>query len=65
MLSCPSIEEIQAALWPLTTAQLMWLAAKCGVGFSTLVKIRLGFILNPRIETVRAFSPHIKAALLT
>jgi hypothetical protein len=65
MLSCCSIEDIQAALAPLNTRQLGILSAltRGKVGFSTLVKLRLGFSTNPRIETVRAFAPHIKAAL--
>jgi hypothetical protein len=63
MISCSPIEQIRAELAPLNTAQLAWLAKKSGVGFSTLVKIRLGFSPNPRIETVRGFAPYIKAAL--
>jgi hypothetical protein len=62
----PSIhaaDEVRDWLWPLTTAQLRFLAGLAGVSFSWLVKFRLGFIANPGIDTVRAFVPHIEAAL--
>jgi hypothetical protein len=65
MISCSPIEQIRATLAPFNTAQLRRLSelTEGKVGFSTLVKLRLGFSSNPRIETVRAFMPHIKAAL--
>jgi predicted transcriptional regulator len=53
----PSAAEFRAKLAPLTLAQLEALAKRCGVPFTTLVKIRNGQTGNPRLDTVRMVWP--------
>ena len=58
----PPIDQIKAALSPLTGAQLERLAELSGVPVTTISKIRRGETVNPGITTVRLFIVHIKAA---
>ena len=58
-----SAESVRAALAPLTLKQLERLAELSTVPVSTIYKIKLGKTVNPGVETVRLFMPHIKAAL--
>jgi transcriptional regulator with XRE-family HTH domain len=57
----PSLKQIKQRLAGYTMEELKDLAEKSGVGFSTLLKIKLGTTDNPGIETVRKFWPHLKA----
>lgn len=59
----PSAAQIRDLLAPMRHGPLQRLAKLSGVPFNTLVKIRDGETKNPGIETVRAFLPHIEAAL--
>ena len=54
-----SADDVREALEALTQRQLERLSAASGVPLSTLGKIRRGDTLNPGIETVRLFMPHI------
>ena len=60
--SLPSAAEVRAALQPLTRKQLIRLAALSGVPFTTLQKIARGDTVDPRLDTVREFLPHITAS---
>ncbi len=60
--SIPGVEEVRVALGPLTMRQLVRLSALSGVPVATIYKVKLGETLNPGIETVRKFAPHIGAA---
>lgn len=51
----PSAEEVRAALSKLSYSQVGALAAKSGVPFTTLWKVRNGVTANPGVETVRKF----------
>jgi hypothetical protein len=62
-LTVPSPDEVRAALSPLKVSQLQRLAKLSGVPFHTLRKVASGETTSPGIATVRAFAPHIKAAL--
>ena len=62
MNQIPSADEVRARLLRYTTAGLMRLAEKCGVPWTTLVKIRNGQTTDPRLETVRAVWPHLEPA---
>lgn len=55
----PSAVDIRASLAALSLDQLDQLAELSGVPLPTLRKIRYGQTLNPGIETVRRFVPHI------
>ena len=55
----PSIAEVRERLAALTRPQLVELSEKTGAPFHTLLKIRRGETLDPRLETVRAVWPHI------
>jgi len=57
----PSAVDIRAQLAALALDQLDLLAKLSGVPVSTLVKIRYAQTLNPGIETVRKFAPHLAA----
>lgn len=59
----PSAEEIRDRLRPMRHGALQRLAKLSGVPFNTLTKIRDGVTKNPGIETVRAFLPHVDAAI--
>jgi len=59
--SIPSVGDIQARLAALPLAQLGRLAELSGVPLPTLTKIRYGQTVNPGIETVRLFMPHLAA----
>lgn len=59
MNAIPSIETLRAALEPLTMRGLEELAAKSGVPFTTLYKIKLGTTRDPGLETVRKFAAHL------
>ena len=58
----PSAAEVIAELSPLTYSELEKLSKLSGVSFHTLLKIRDAETKNPRLDTVRQFIKHIKAA---
>lgn len=55
----PSVAEIRAALKALTYAQIHELSSLSGVPFTTIWKVRDEKTDNPRINSVRAFWPHV------
>jgi predicted transcriptional regulator len=57
----PSAEAVRAALAPITLKQLERLYELSGVPVATLYKIKRGEIVNPGIDTVGKFMPHIGA----
>ena len=59
----PSVGQLRKRLSEYTMVELEDLALASGVGFSTLLKIKLGTTDNPGIETVRKFEPHMKQVL--
>ena len=61
-MNIPSSADIRRRILPMTQAQLRALQALSGVPFDTLMKIRLGAVQNPGIETVRKFVGHIREA---
>ena len=61
-LHIPGVDEVQAALKPLSLKQIDRLADLSGVPAPTIYKIRNGDTRNPGVETLRKFAPHIKAA---
>lgn len=56
------VEEVQAALAPLTLQQIERLAELSGVPATTIYKIKRKETLNPGIETVRRFWPFVAEA---
>lgn len=58
----PTIEQVRAALAPLTLKQLDVLEELSGVPATTIYKIKRGETANPGIETVRQFVQHILQA---
>jgi hypothetical protein len=58
----PSGDDLKRSLSELTNGQLEALARFSGVPIHTLIKVRNGQTENPRLETVRAFVPHISKA---
>ncbi len=60
----PSIEQVRAALAPLTLKQLDVLGQLSGVPPTTIYKIKRGTTANPGIETVRLFMSRIDDVLL-
>lgn len=63
MNAIPSADEVRALLRPYTVGRLMTLGEKCGVPWTTLIKIRNGQTADPRLETVRAVWPALLADL--
>jgi predicted transcriptional regulator len=59
----PSAQEVRDQLQPFRLRHLAKLAELSGVPPTTLYKIKRGITESPRIETVRKFMPHIRAAL--
>lgn len=59
MNDIPSIDSLRAAMAPLTQKGLEELAAKSGVPFTTLYKIKRGETRDPGLETVRRFAAHL------
>jgi transcriptional regulator with XRE-family HTH domain len=57
-----SADEVRAALAGLTLKQIDRLAGLSGVAATTIYKIKRGETVNPGIETLRKFAPHIAAA---
>lgn len=57
----PSADQIKARLNGLSAAKLQQLSTDSKVPYTTLNKMRRGETHNPRIETVRAFWPHLPA----
>jgi predicted transcriptional regulator len=53
---------VRAALSPLTPKRLRVLSEACGVPYSTVWAIAAGVSANPRIDTVAAILPHVRAA---
>jgi hypothetical protein len=62
-IALPSMDEVRAALAPLTMKQIDRLAELSMVPAPTIYKIKLGTTENPGLETLRKFLPHIQAAL--
>lgn len=62
MREIPSDEDVRSALRALTYSQIVRLAALSDVPFRSLLKIRGGEIVSPRLATARKFWPHIAAA---
>jgi predicted transcriptional regulator len=58
----PTIEQVRAALAPLTLKQLDVLEELSGVPATTIYKIKRGETANPGLETVRQFVQHIEQA---
>ena len=61
----PTVEQVRAALKPLTLHQLGELSRLSGVPKDTIYKIRLGGqsgTPNPGMLTVEQFWPHVRAA---
>jgi predicted transcriptional regulator len=56
----PSAESVRSMLDGLTLKQLEGVAARSGVPFSTIYKIKRGETKNPGIETLRQFMPFIE-----
>ena len=56
----PPAQEVRERLALLARSDLIALAHKSGVPFTTLQKIQRGETEDPRIETVRAVWPHVK-----
>jgi hypothetical protein len=61
----PTIEQVRAALAPLTLKQLDALGQLSGVPPTTIYKIKRGTTVNPGIETVRLFMSRIGDVLST
>jgi predicted transcriptional regulator len=57
--SIPSAADVRASLMKLTHAQVILLAERSSVPFTTLWKVRNGDTKDPRLETVRQFMPHV------
>lgn len=57
----PSAADLRAMLSSLGHAQMQQMAARSGVPFTTLWKLRSGETDNPRLETVRSLLPHLLA----
>jgi predicted transcriptional regulator len=55
----PSAADLRAMLLALGHAQMQQMAARSGVPFTTLWKLRSGETDNPRLETVRSLLPHL------
>ncbi|MCU0932716.1 MAG: hypothetical protein MUE43_13160 [Serpentinimonas sp.] len=53
--SLPSADQVAARMRVMRMSDLRELAAKSGVPYRTLLKIRLGETPNPGLETVRKF----------
>jgi DNA-binding Xre family transcriptional regulator len=51
----PSAADVRSSMSHMTRRQLIALAAKTGVSFHTLQKIKTGETRNPAIDTVRMF----------
>lgn len=58
--SIPTASEVREALESLGHAQIQALAARSGVPFTTLWKVRSGTTTNPGITTVNRFLPFIR-----
>jgi hypothetical protein len=56
-----SAEQVRVALAPLTLKQVDRLAQLSGVPAPTIYKIKRGETMNPGIETVGKFMPHVAA----
>jgi predicted transcriptional regulator len=63
MKPIPSAADVAAMLKPMSNQHLERLASLSGVPYHTLLKIRSGETENPRIDTVRQFLPHVRAAM--
>lgn len=59
--SFPDAQYVRAGLRPLTMKQIDKLAALSGVAAPTIYKIKRGEIVNPGVETVAKFWPHLAA----
>lgn len=64
-MSLPSVDLVRDRLRQLTHAGIKNLAAKSGVPFTTLWKIRDGTTTNPGIDTVRRFWPELAESKTT
>lgn len=61
-MDIPTVEDVRKALEPLSLRQLGRLAELSGVPVHTIYKIRRGETVNPGIDTVGQFAPHIAEA---
>jgi hypothetical protein len=59
----PTMQEVRAALAPLTMRQIDRLEALSGVPAPTIYKIKLGTTENPGVDTLRRFMPHVSVVL--
>lgn len=59
----PSIEDVRAALEPLSRRHLDRLEELSTVPATTIYKIKRGEIANPGLDTVRRFLPHISTVV--
>lgn len=59
MNTIPAPSDVRAKLAALTHAQVLALAERAGVPFTTLWKVRSGETMNPRLETVCAIWPEL------
>jgi hypothetical protein len=59
----PSSLEVRAQLEMLGYGEVQALVSASGVPFTTLWKIREGETVNPGLETVRKFLPHLRRAI--
>lgn len=64
-MQIPSAADVRARLGVLSRSQVIALAEKTGVPFTTLNKIRRGETEDPRIETVRLVWPEISGGSST
>ena len=58
-MKIPTAAEVRAILAPMGNPDLQRLAQLSGVPFHTLLKVRSGETMNPRIDTVRQFLPYV------
>lgn len=63
MEQIPTAAQVVARLKPMQYQQLDALSRLSGVPFHTLLKIRDAETLNPRIDTVSRFWPHVDTVL--
>lgn len=61
-LHIPSAADLREVLLTMGHAQVQEIALQSGVPFGTVWKLRSGETDNPRLQTVRALLPHLRAA---
>jgi predicted transcriptional regulator len=55
----PSTKQVRAMLRPLTLLQVQEVGRSSGVPWTTIYKIKRGETVNPGMDTVRKFLPHL------